>query len=111
MESLTDLTLKKLEERKGQDTQFHSGRAWLSNMHQLPSLHELRNEDILPLMFLRNSFWKEKEIQKKVALGKKEMKVVKCNTRKVLLTRNRSLIPPALSLQLQPPFLKIHFSS
>ena len=39
-----------------------------------------------------------------VARGK--MKAVKCNTRKVLLTRNRSLIPPALSLQLRPPFLR-----
>lgn len=40
-----------------------------------------------------------------MALWKKEMKVVKCNTRKVLLTRHRSSHPPALSLQLPPPFL------
>lgn len=44
-------------------------------------------------------------------MGKR--KVVKCNTRNVLLTRKRSSTPPASasSLQLQPPFLKIHFSS
>lgn len=40
-----------------------------------------------------------------MALWKKEMKVVKCNTRKILLTRHRSSHPPALSLQLPPPFL------
>lgn len=45
-----------------------------------------------------------------MALGKKEMKAVKCNTRKVLLTRNRGLTPPAL-FTTAASFPKIHFSS
>lgn len=75
------------------------------------SAAEFKNKAIISPVF-KKFHLEGKRNSKQVALPeKKEMKVVKCNTRKILLTRNRSLIPPALSLQLPPPFLKIHFSS
>lgn len=110
--------MNKLEEerfKKKPDTQCHpqTGHGF---RHAPPAtvLRMLKNEE--DVIFLINAFKtllrrEGKRNSKKVAFWKKEMKVVKCNTRKVLLTRNRSLIPPASRLQLPSAFLKIHFSS
>lgn len=98
-ETVKDLTLKKLGKEIKNQTPNTALRG-RGSQHAPTAQHSAgrKRGHSFPQCFNRISFQegRKKEIQKGGSLGKR--KVVKCNTRNVLLTRNRSLTPPASSL-------------